>query len=158
MDALEPEADLVLSCNQCLDKFPRRPILQFVKSHQDEEVPYEDLSLFGQLNYEADAMATMQLEMDQSAIHRVPFDPVTGAQITIDGHFTVTRKLSKTLRASLSRFSLEEYYHERLHWTPMMMKLVDWALFGLVYNKFTRCRVFINRMCFRQLPVGDRNN
>jgi hypothetical protein len=65
--------------------------LVHVKGHQDANQAKEDLNLPTQLNIEADALATKALKGGKSR-QTVPFDPSTGAMLTINGH-VITRHL-----------------------------------------------------------------
>jgi hypothetical protein len=152
--ALHSEWDAVISVYNLMDKFPNLPVLAHVYGHQDLDTAYDDLPLDAQMNTEADALATKELEEFSTTLHHVPFDPESRVMLSIDGT-TVTRRLETTIRTKARLPALIVYYCDRLHWDQRSFYAVDWETFGGVYQKIKQ-RNFITKFCFSTLPTGDR--
>jgi hypothetical protein len=128
------------------------PVLKDVYGHQDLEVDYADLPLDAQMNYQADALATMELDEYSTCQHSVPFDPESRVMLWIDG-ISVTRRLETTIRTKARLPILITYYKERLHWDDRTFHAVNWDVFGSVYPKMksaaTSSQNFVSITCPR---------
>jgi exonuclease III len=153
--ALHSEWDAIIAVYHLMQHFPQLPELNHVYGHQDLDIDYADLPLDAQMNTQADALATMELDEFSTLLHSVPFDPESRVMLSIDGT-TVTRRLETTMRTKASLPGLITYYQERLHWDEQTFHAVDWETFGSVYPKMNKRRNFITKFCFFNLPTGDR--
>ena len=62
---MHPEWDVLSALHEILDTYPSRPIIEWVKSHQDNQDndnKTNELALSAQLNIEADELATESLK------------------------------------------------------------------------------------------------
>jgi hypothetical protein len=82
---LHSEWDIVSSVHRLHYRFPALLEWLHVKGHQDDETPADFLELPGQLNVEADALATHALQELGSPKPYIPFDPSIEVLLTIDG-------------------------------------------------------------------------
>jgi hypothetical protein len=153
--ALHSEWDAIISVYNLMDRFPQLPELKHVYGHQDSDFDYADLPLDAEMNIEADALATMELEEYSTPMHSVPFDPDSRVMLSLSG-ITVTRRLETTIRTKASLPALTTYYQERLNWDPHTFHAVDWQTFGGVYPKMKKRRNFLTNFCFFNLPTGER--
>ena len=60
-----PDQDLLLALEEVTRSLPRIH-MQHVKSHQDKNIPFDELSLPAQLNFRADELATQALELQRN--------------------------------------------------------------------------------------------
>jgi exonuclease III len=153
--ALHSEWDALISVYHLMDEFPALPKLQHVLGHQDNEVAYQDLPLDAQMNSQADALATMELDEYATPFHHVPFNPESRVMFSING-IAVTRRLETTIRTHARLPALISYYQDRLNWDERTFHAVDWEVFGAVYPKMRKRRNFITKFCIYHLPTGDR--
>jgi hypothetical protein len=112
---LHSEWDIVSSVHRLHSCFPSLPELLHVKGHQDDNIPAAFLDLPGQLNVEADKLATHALQELGSPKPYIPFDPSTEVLLTIDGR-TVTRQLGATIHAQHHLAPICKYYKQRFLW------------------------------------------
>jgi hypothetical protein len=152
---LHSEWDIVSSVHRLHSRFPSLPELIHVKGHQDDDTPADFLELPGQLNVEADALATQALHGLGSPKPYIPFDPSTEVLLTIDGR-TVTRQLSASIHAQHHLAPIRKYYKQRFHWTQTTFESINWFYFSMVYRKYPRHRTFFSKFGWKKLPVAGR--
>jgi hypothetical protein len=76
------------------------PTISHLLGHQDRHNDYEDLTLPSQLNVNADALATHELDEFSTPKPIVPFDPSSMAILHLDGR-TITRDLESVVTQPL---------------------------------------------------------
>ena len=153
--ALHSKWDALISVFHLMNDFPAVPKLTHVLGHQDNDLAYQDLPLAAQMNTQADALATMELDEYATPFHHVPFNPESRVMLSINGT-AVTRRLETTIRTHARLPSLILYYKDRLNWDDRTFHAVDWDVFGGVYSKMRKRRNFITKFCTYHLPTGDR--
>ena len=95
-NCLKSEWDIVSSIHTTHTRFQWPPFLYHVKGHQDDHHDLEDLDLPTIMNIEADALATQALTNGKSQ-PIIPFDPATGAMLSIDSK-AITRHIETTIQ------------------------------------------------------------
>jgi hypothetical protein len=155
--ALHSEWDALISVFHLMNDFPEVPKLSHVLGHQDNDMAYNDLPLDAQMNTQADALATMELEEYSTPFHHVPFNPESRVMFSING-IAVTRRLETTIRTHARLPALRTYYNDSLKWDDRTFDAIDWDVFGGVYSKMRKRRNFITKFCTYHLPTGDRLN
>jgi hypothetical protein len=121
------------------------PLLQHVKGHQDDSTPVEFLELPSQLNVEADALATMDLQEYGTIKSHVPFDPGAGIQLTI-GSRTVTRQTMKVIHNQHHLAPIRQYYRSRFQWSAATFDQIDWVQYTTAYCRFSCQRTFFSKL------------
>ena len=131
---LHSEWDALISVFHLMNDFPEVPQLTHILGHQDNDFSYQDLPLDAQMNTQADALATMELEEYATPFHHVPFNPESRVMFSING-IAVTRRLETTIRTHARLPSLIIYYKDRLKWDDRTFHAVDWDVFGASTRK-----------------------
>jgi zinc-binding in reverse transcriptase len=106
------------------------------------------------MNIEADALATKALKGGKSR-PIVPFNPATGAMLTINGH-AITRRLEATIQRHENTAPLTDYYLKRFHWCTLTFQTIDWDSFSMAYSRCPRTCTFFHKLGWKQLPTGAR--
>jgi hypothetical protein len=150
---LHSEFYVLATIHDLLRDFSLTPAISHVKGHQDNHKPYEDLSLPAQLNYDADVLATGELQNYPATCIHVPLLPPAIVKLTIGGT-TDTRKLGPTIRRQHGLGLLKAYMHERFRWTNNMVVSINFEAFSQAFRSRYRFRVFTFKLCFWQLPTG----
>ena len=151
---LHSEWDIISAIHTLHSSFPWRPHLYHVKGHQDDHSPLEELDLPTIMNIEADALATLALQ-NGSSQPIVPFDPATGAMLSINNH-AITRQLETTIQRHEHTAPIKDYYCERFHWDPITLESIDWDTYSIAYKPYARTRTFFSKNGWKQLPIGSR--
>ena len=152
---LHSEWDIVSAVHRLHDLFSPPPDLIHVKGHQDDALSKDFLDLPSQLNVEADELATMELQEYGSIKSYVPFDPSTGALLTINGR-TITRQLGPMIHNQHHLAPMRRYYRERFNWSYEDFESIDWAHYSIVYSRFPRHRTFFSKLGWKLLPIAKR--
>jgi hypothetical protein len=136
-------------------RFKPLPALQHVKGHQDEGTPVEFLDVPSQMNVVADKLATYDLQEYGSMKPIVPFDPMSGIQLSISGQ-TVTRRIHAAIHQQQHFVPLQQYYQSRFQWNQDTFHDIDWANFAIVYRRFPQQRTFFSKLRWKKLLVAAR--
>jgi hypothetical protein len=118
-------------------------------------VSYDDLSLVSQLNIDADAIATTELQEYGSLKPTVPFDPTSLALVHINGN-TITKDFNVAIQNHLFTLPLKGYLCERFSWHHDVWDLIDWGAYSSVYSKFDQSKTFFYKFGWKKLPCGAR--
>ena len=106
---MDADYDVLSALHHQLNWFPRRPQLQWVPSHQDDDTDdISSLTPAAQLNIHADELATLGLH-NLLPSPMVPMDPATHVQIH-HATGTITKKLMPTVRSFCQLPALKRYY------------------------------------------------
>ncbi len=109
--------------------------IDWVKGHQDDKTPYDDLPRDAQLNIEVDHLATSYRESNKSQTRpKLAHCPLTKVSISING----TRhpgKVEETIRFHVNGSPLRNYICESNKWSQEIASKVDWYNFGLRFRK-----------------------
>jgi hypothetical protein len=130
---LHLEWDIVSAVHRLQSKFQPPPDLQHLKGHQDEGTPVEFLDVPSQMSVEADKLATYNLQEYGSMKPIVPFDHMSGIQLSINGQ-TVTRQIHAAIHQQQHLVPLQQYYRSRFHWHQETFDDIDWTNFAIVYS------------------------
>jgi hypothetical protein len=154
---LDSEWDVLSALHKALQWFPRYPKINWVKSHQDDQI-YDktEMPLDAYLNSEADELATTGLKRLQKK-QKVPLDPDTIVQFHIEGR-TITRDFKKTVREIIQLPTLRQFYCERFNWSKYTFDRIDWEIFRPVYKRHiaTKGIQWMHKFCIMKLPTGER--
>jgi hypothetical protein len=135
---------------------PFELVSRHVKSHQDEEREYDDLTRPEQLNVQADHRATehsmnfVQTIPSQSSIQYLP------AEATLRQHRVSHSHEIRTLRTEFTEYELRAYLQRRNDWSDKVYDSISWPAYrkanaGLTNN----LRTFVVTSQ-RWLPIGVR--
>jgi hypothetical protein len=115
----------------------------------------EFLDVPSQMNVEADKLATYDLQEYGSMKPIVPFDPMSGIQLSINGQ-TATRRIHAAIHQQQHFVPLQQYYRSRFHWHQETFDDIDWSNFAIVYQSFPRQRTFFSKLGWKKPPVAAR--
>jgi hypothetical protein len=104
---------------------PFELVSRHVKSHQDEEREYDDLTRPEQLNVQADHRATEaldELRADDTITEFYPI-PTCGSYATAPG---ITSHEIRTLRTEFTEYELEAYLQRRNDWSDKVYDSISW--------------------------------
>ena len=153
---MDADFDVLSALHTQLNWFPKRPRLQWVPSHQDDDT--DDISTLtpaAQLNIHADELATLGLQ-NLLPSPMVPMDPTTHVQLH-HATGTITKKLMPTVRSFCQIPALKRYYLRNFKWTRHDYDNIDWMLFAPVYTKHSKKnQAFTHKYAMRKLPTGSR--
>ena len=150
---LSPEWDLLSPIWTALNKFSKIPWTRHIKGHQDQNKPYESLSLPAQLNVNVDRLATRALHEVATPFTEVPLHSSSRVQLMIAGT-TITSHHSLHLTTTYDLPPLFEYYQTRFRWSAIVRQYVDWDLFNSVYQRKRSHWHYYNKWYQYTLPIG----
>ena len=113
----------------------RRPIkIDWVKGHQDDFIPYDELSRDAQLNVDVDHLATGYRESGRSSRSKLKhFDPM---QVSVSvNHNRLPGKIEEAIRYHVNGTALKSYIAHRNKWSSFNTFCVDWYSFGLNFRQ-----------------------
>jgi hypothetical protein len=151
---LHSEWDIVSAVYRLQSSFHPLPDLQHVKGHQqDDGTPVKFLDIPSRMNVVAIKLATYDLQEYGSMKPIVPFDPMSGIQLSFNGQ-TVTRRIHAAIHQQQHFVPLQQYYQSRLHWNQEAFNDIDWTNFAIVYRRFPRQRTFFSKLGWKKLLVA----
>jgi len=132
--------------------------IAWVKGHQDNDKPYEDLPLRAQLNCDADSIANAFIEgyPDHPYSH-VPLLPTSGVQLNLPVG-TVTHKLKREIRLARTEPSLRKHLINKFGWTEEAFEDIDWESFRRAMKNLDKHRTTLTKHVNNITPVGRRVN
>jgi hypothetical protein len=133
-----PERDIV---SNILDILSSQPgiTLQYVRAHQDKQAAYNTLSLLGQLNVDADDMATLY-QISHGGQRPLAFLTNSAQVQLITRNGSVTSKYSTALRFLVTYGLLMRHIEERKGWCPRVGRLINWKAYGTILKKRIKYR------------------
>jgi hypothetical protein len=155
---LKPDHDVIMTLSEVREGLPFRLISQHVKSHQDDERDFADLTRPEQLNVLADHRATAALDALRAARKSTEFHPLPvcrGYLRDASGHIT-SREIS-TLRTELSEYELRAYLQVRNEWSDEVFDSISWVAYGSASAGLTdSLRNYVVKFSHSWLPIGVR--
>ena len=129
--------------------------ISWVKGHQDEKTPYEKLPLDAQLNCNADELANKAQDLQPNILYQPFRAPNNPAQIHY-GTNSITSKVKRLLRRSLSGKELLRYIETQAGWEPGTSDLVDWDSHQAAISGSSIPDKFVTKFTHDILPTGSR--
>lgn len=132
---LHEDFDIWESIQDLLKEIDITIIWTWVKGHQDDLIPWEELTFPAQLNVKADRLTKKAYEEIQ---HEPPtYKPSHSSKITILQHNQLVShtNLRITTQSSIHLQPLLDYMSTKYEWTQQTQELIDWKLYELGYNK-----------------------
>jgi hypothetical protein len=112
----------------------RRPLkIDWIKGHQDDFIPYDELSRDAQLNVEVDALATGYRDSGRtSRTNLIHFAPM---KVSVSVNRTrLPGKIEDAIRYHVNGTALKQYIVHKNKWSPFTTFCVDWYTFGLNFR------------------------
>jgi hypothetical protein len=151
------EVDL-LAFIAMLNKELRRPLkITWVKGHQDEKNPYDDLPRHAKLNVDADSLATahrkQQLSQSSPLIDHLPSSRIS---IKLNGIY-LTSNIDAAIRYHVNGYHMRKYLQHKHSWTDKTWDTIDMYHFGKHFNALTPTQQIPHmKMVHNQQPLGRR--
>jgi hypothetical protein len=118
---LRPDEDI---CKVALDLLRKLQIqIQHIKSHQDQKTSIDKLPFEAVLNTMADKEATRQRNLMKTPDSNVQI--LGAAQLRIND-IAITRDSHRWLMHMAGKILIQQYYKERLGWSPSTFDHVSW--------------------------------
>eukprot|EP00957_Ditylum_brightwellii_P054830 4155353-Ditylum_brightwellii.AAC.2 len=130
-DCLAPDYDIQSHVEAIYEDMEWDWETEWVKGHQEEAIPFEDLTWEEQLNVRADELAMMARSEITNKDCREKFDifPACHAQLFIKNK-PITRKLKATIQDKWSAVELRKDCKKRFGWKSQEFDLIQWSESG----------------------------
>lgn len=151
LDVQGPEWDVISSILEKLHKNPGLH-LQYVRGHQDNQVPYEQLPILAQLNVDADAMASRYQK--QHSPTPIAFLTDTAGVHLVTPHGTVTSHFATTIRHQATHTPLLQHLQNKYGWTPAVSALINWKAHGSSLHSRIATRTHFVKLVHDILPTA----
>jgi hypothetical protein len=137
---------------------PFQLISRHVKSHQDDEREYDDLSRPEQLNVLADHGAIAALDELRAADETKELHPLPARRAYLrDATGYITSREIRTLRTELPEYELRAYLQKRNDWSDDTYDSINWQAYGSASAGLTDSfRTFVVKLTHGWLPIGVR--
>jgi len=128
---------------------------RWIKSHQDTQTAYDQLSWEAQMNCDADGLASVFQQSPQGRIHLkvVPILPNTVAQLEVSGS-TVTGRYKSVLRQRATLPMLEAYLTHRFGWDNEVLGSLDWEVLRVLISSYDEQRPTLVKHLHAIAPTG----
>lgn len=154
---LRYEADVLLQISheiKTLESLQFNVIIDHMKGHQDDFLPYHELSREAQLNVNADTYATNYFLIGDTPTYDIL--PVNPANLYINHHI-ITREVKNEMRKSAQSPDLRIYMNRKFDWDDTIADLIWWSIHGsTILSSSAADRRRIRKFIFRWLPTCER--
>ena len=129
------EQDIIDEIKALATELPITVKFEWIKGHQDDANPRQELSLPAQLNCEADHEASTFEATEDYQWHQVPPLPSTPCQLLIQQR-SITGKIKRRAHEAATTTNLMVYLQRKFQWSPTTIKLIDWDTFSAILQKY----------------------
>jgi hypothetical protein len=131
---------------------------KWVQAHQDDDLPYEELSRAARLNVDVDKLATWYRDhatLPQSR-QQTPHAPGTSVSIKI-GDTRLVGNFDSSIRRHINGYHSKQFMQAKLDWDDATFATVDWHNFGQHFKALPlTARVQRSKLVHRWQPVGTQ--
>jgi hypothetical protein len=154
----KPDHDVIMTLSEVRKELPFQLISRHVKSHQDDEREFDDLSRPEQLNVLADHGATAALDELRAADETKELHPLPACRAYLrDATGYITSREIRTLRTELPEYELRAYLQKRNDWSDDTYDSISWQAYGSASAGLTDGRrTFVVKLSHNWLPIGVR--
>jgi hypothetical protein len=156
VDYDKAESDLIRNIKKKLQDFDDVTIA-WVKGHQDDDTPYDELTLESQLNIDCDAAAKMHLK--EGIKPNFTPTPIAGskASLCLGGHI-VTTDMDNQIRMAGQSKRMLEYAADKFGWTDNQAQAtVNWRAIGRAKRRLKLSQsIRTSKMMYDWLNVGSQ--
>ena len=132
------------------------PTIDHIAGHQDEETPYEQLSIPAQLNCDADQLANAYLQDNPVMEHTHSTIFPAGECVLQLNQGTITRDYKRVCAEAQTLPPLRSKIIQRSEWNPSVFDNVDWDAHGRALARHHKHRTTLIKYIHTILPLGDR--
>jgi hypothetical protein len=147
-----------MTLSEVREGLPFQLISRHVKSHQDDECVFDDLTRPEQLNALADHRATAALDALRAAGQTTEFYPLPACRGYLrDGTGYITGREIRTLGTELTEYELRDYLQKRNEWSDEVDDSISWTAYRSASAGLTdSLRTFVVKLSHGWLPIGVR--
>ena len=149
-----------MTLSEIRQQLPFKLVLLHVRSHQDDEHDFSELTRPTQLNVSADHSATATLNDLRAAGQPTEFYPLPACRGYLrDATGHLTSKEERTLRTKLPVYNLRVYLQERNNWRDEVYDSIGWTANRSATALLTdSARTFVVKFTHSWLPIGVRES
>ena len=134
------------------------PIMEWIKGHQDDERPREQLTLKARLNCQADDLTGEYMIQVPAENHTlVKILPTTGCQLHLR-HGTTTRDIKRELALARTVPPMKAKLCLKNDWSEENYESIDWESHGRALNRLIKHKSTLVKYLNDILPVGKLVN
>ena len=156
---LKPDHDVIMTLSEVRKGLPFKLSSRYVKSHQDDEREFEDLTRPEQLNVLADRCATAALDKLRAAGKTTAFYPLPGCRGHLrdrNGRHITSCEYAHSENA-LPENELRDYLQRRNDWSNATYNSINWSAYGSASAGLSdNARTFVVKFTHNWLPIGVR--
>jgi hypothetical protein len=156
---LKPDHDVIMTLSEERKGHPFILASRRVKSHQDDNRHFDELTRPEQLNILADRRATAALDKFRTAGKTTAFYPLPtcwGYLRDRNGRYITSREI-RTLRNALPENELRHYLQRRNYWSNETYNSINWSAYSSASAGLSdSARTFVVKLTHNWLPIGVR--
>jgi hypothetical protein len=151
-------ADILSLLSDQLPALGRRLDGQWIKAHQDDDTPYEDLDRAARLNVDVDRLATWYRDHPTMPQSRKSTEHAPGTSVSISiGNTRLTGKYDSTIRHHVNGHQACTYIKTARDWDKATLNTIDWQNFGQHFKALPISKqVQRTKLIYRWQPVGTQ--
>jgi len=131
---------------------------EHIKGHSDDTKEYDALTLFQQLNVDADSLADGYIVHHwEDKYDTAPLLPTSGVQLHLK-HGTVSSRLKRELRWARTGAPFREVLCNKNMWTDEIFESIDWEDHRRALNRLNKNRTILIKYLNGITPVGKMVN
>jgi hypothetical protein len=152
---LQPDWDVTQGIIGTLAKFKDSSTygVQWIKSHQDASIPFQDMSVAAQANCTADFLAGEFQRVSYGDRRVVPMITGTAAHLIID-NITITGKFKRAIRDAVTLPPYFKYLESRFGWTTIDRTAIDWKALHRIIRPFSSQHATLVKHLHGIAPTG----
>ena len=157
---LKSDHDVIMTISEIRRQLPFKLVSLHVRSHQDDEYDFSELTRPAQLNVLADHRATAALNELRAAGQPTEFYPLPACRAYLcDATGYLTSKEQRTLQTELPEYNLRAYIQERNNWSDEIYDSISWSAYRSATDLLTdSARTFVIKFTHSWLPIGVRES
>ena len=150
--------DILSLISESLPLLGRRVEGHWVKAHQDDDHPYDELSRAARLNVDADRLATWYRDHKTLPQTRQSTSHAPGTAVSISiGHTRLTGNFDSSIRQHVNGYQARQYIKDARDWDDATFDNVDWHNFGQHFKALPiTARIQRTKLIHRWQPVGTQ--
>ena len=136
----------------------RKMKIKWVRGHQDDRTPYEELPSEAKLNIDSDSLASDHYwsGRGQKPIETIPHFPEFQVSILING-IRYPSKIDQQLRYHINGSYLKNHLQRRYRWNEKVWHLIDFTNFGRFFAKLSISKQVQHMKFVHSLePIGEQ--
>jgi len=131
------------------------PAIRWIRGHQDQQTPYEELCTPARYNVDADFLANQYLTQHPEPRIHAPVLPASGIQLTLN-HGTITSSLKRQIRDAATVPALLNHLSNKYDWGPDQCEDVHWTALGRALRRHQNQHTTLVKHLAGITPIGRR--